>query len=216
VSYAQAWERARSIAQALINRGLSVERPVVILSENDPGARAAGLGCLVAGVPFVPTSPAYSLISDDFDKLRHVLSHRHPGSGVCRRCDASVTAKPSGQPCGERCRSRPDQRCGLEGRASTPFAELVATPPPQQVDAAMAATGPDTITKFLFTSGSTKLPKAVINTHRMWCANQQQMAQSMPVSPAAAGAGGLAAVEPHLWWQPQLWHGGLQRRHAVH
>ena len=45
----------------------------------------------------------------------------------------------------------------------------------------MQATGPDTIAKFLFTSGSTKLPKAVINTQRMWCANQQQMAQSMPV-----------------------------------
>jgi len=43
------------------------------------------------------------------------------------------------------------------------------------------ATGPDTIAKLLFTSGSTKLPKAVINTHRMWCANQQQMSQSMPV-----------------------------------
>jgi feruloyl-CoA synthase len=39
----------------------------------------------------------------------------------------------------------------------------------------MQATGPDTIVKFLFTSGSTKLPKAVINTQRMWCANQQQM-----------------------------------------
>jgi feruloyl-CoA synthase len=49
------------------------------------------------------------------------------------------------------------------------------------VDAAMQATGPDTIAKFLFTSGSTKLPKAVINTHRMWCANQQQMRQCMPV-----------------------------------
>jgi acyl-CoA synthetase (AMP-forming)/AMP-acid ligase II len=70
---------------------------------------------------------------------------------------------------------------GLDGRSSTPFVELLATPITAQVDAAMQATGPDTITKFLFTSGSTKLPKAVINTHRMWCANQQQMAQSMPV-----------------------------------
>ena len=63
----------------------------------------------------------------------------------------------------------------------TSFAELIATQPTPQVDAAMQATGPDTIAKFLFTSGSTKLPKAVINTHRMWCANQQQMRESMPV-----------------------------------
>ena len=60
-------------------------------------------------------------------------------------------------------------------------AQLLATQPTPAVDAAMQATGPDTITKFLFTSGSTKLPKAVINTHAMWCANQQQMRQSMPV-----------------------------------
>jgi feruloyl-CoA synthase len=53
----------------------------------------------------------------------------------------------------------------------------LATPATAAVDAAMQATGPDTIVKFLFTSGSTKLPKAVINTHRMWCANQQQMRQ---------------------------------------
>src|SRR6185436_11252398 len=69
----------------------------------------------------------------------------------------------------------------VEGRAATPFADLLATPATDAVEAAMHATGPDTITKFLFTSGSTKLPKAVINTHRMWCANQQQMRQSMPV-----------------------------------
>ncbi|WP_298005815.1 AMP-binding protein, partial [uncultured Anaerolinea sp.] len=62
-----------------------------------------------------------------------------------------------------------------------PWAELAATPASAAVDAAIAATGPDTIVKFLFTSGSTKAPKAVINTQRMWCANQQQMAQSMPV-----------------------------------
>ena len=178
VSYAQAWRRARRIAQALINRGLSAERPVVILSENDLEHALLALGCLVAGVPFVPTSPAYSLVSQDYDKLRHVLKTVTPGlvfaADAARYGKAVLGAVGSevevvfatGQ---------------LDGRASTPFADLVATPESAEVDAAMAATGPDTITKFLFTSGSTKLPKAVINTQRMWCANQQQMAQSMPV-----------------------------------
>ena len=69
----------------------------------------------------------------------------------------------------------------MPDRASTSFADLLATEPTPGVDTAMQATGPDTIAKFLFTSGSTKLPKAVINTQGMWCANQQQMAQSMPV-----------------------------------
>ena len=79
ISYAQAWTQARNIAQSLINRGLSAERPVVILSENDLEHALLALGCLVAGVPFVPTSPAYSLISQDYDKLRHVLKTVTPG-----------------------------------------------------------------------------------------------------------------------------------------
>jgi feruloyl-CoA synthase len=69
----------------------------------------------------------------------------------------------------------------VDGHKVTPFESLCATVASPAVDAAIAATGPDTIVKFLFTSGSTKLPKAVINTQRLWCANQQQMAQSMPV-----------------------------------
>nr|WP_319563732.1 feruloyl-CoA synthase [uncultured Rhodoferax sp.] len=178
VSYAQAWEAARSIAQALINRGLSVDKPVLILSENDLEHALLSLGCLVAGVPFVPTSPAYSLIGEDFGKLRHVLKSVTPGlvfasdaarfgKAILATVDADVAVVLT--------------HGSLSGRDSTPFAELLATPATAQVDAALLATGPDTITKFLFTSGSTKLPKAVINTHHMWCANQQQMAQSMPI-----------------------------------
>ena len=178
LSYGQAWSRARSIAQGIIERGLSAERPVVILSENDLEHAQIALGCLLAGVPFVPTSPAYSLISQDFDKLRHVLRTVTPGlvfaadaARYGRAIEAAVDAQTevvltSGT---------------LASRASTSFEALASTPATAQVDAAMAATGPDTITKFLFTSGSTKLPKAVINTQRMWCGNQQQMAQSMPV-----------------------------------
>ena len=178
VSYGQAWLRARSIAQGLLDRGLSAERPVVILSENSIEHALLSLGCLLAGVPFVPTSPAYSLISQDYDKLRHVLRTVTPGlvfasdgarygKAIATAVDADVeVVLVQGQ---------------VAGRAVTAFETLANTAATVAVDAAYAATGPDTITKFLFTSGSTKLPKAVINTHRMWCANQQQMAQSMPV-----------------------------------
>ena len=178
VSYAQAWASARGIAQGLINRGLSAERPVVILSENSLEHALLALGCMLAGVPFVPTSPPYSLVSQDFEKLRHVLATVLPGlvfAADAERYGKAILATVgsdvevmlnSGQ---------------LEGRASSTFAELLATVATPAVEAAMQATGPDTIVKFLFTSGSTKLPKAVINTQRMWCANQQQMAQSMPV-----------------------------------
>ena len=178
LSYLEAWNSARSIAQAIIDRGLSAERPVVILSENDLEHAQLALGCLLAGVPFVPTSPPYSLVSQDFDKLRHVLRTVTPGlvfaADATRYGRAIETAVDAGI-------EVVLTEGSLPNRASTPFAALLATAATAQVEAAMAATGPDTIAKFLFTSGSTKLPKAVINTQRMWCSNQQQMAQSMPV-----------------------------------
>jgi feruloyl-CoA synthase len=178
ITYAQALDAARRIGQALVDRRLSPERPVAILSENDLEHALLALGCLYAGVPFCPVSPAYSTVSQDYDKLRHVLDTLTPGlvfaSDGARYGKAIAAAVP------------PETEVVLAageapGRATTPFASLLGTQPTSAVDAAMRATGPDTITKFLFTSGSTKLPKAVINTHRMWCANQQQMRQSMPV-----------------------------------
>lgn len=177
VSYAEALQKARSIAQALLDRGLSPERPVAILSENGIEHALVALGCLHAGVPHCPVSPPYSLVSQDFEKLRHVLATLTPGlvfaADAARFAKAIAAAVP------------PDVEVvlgegTLQGRNTTSFEQLAATPVTPAVDAALEATGPDTITKFLFTSGSTKLPKAVINTHRMWCANQQQLRQSIP------------------------------------
>lgn len=177
VSYAQAWSTARNIAQALINRGLNAERPVVILSENSLEHASLALGCMVAGVPFVPTSPPYSLISQDYDKLKHVLRTVTPGMVFASdaRYDKAIAATVS------RDTEIVMNEGGIEGQQVTSFEALCQTPATAQVEAAIAATGPDTIVKFLFTSGSTKMPKAVINTQRLWCANQQQMMQSMPV-----------------------------------
>ena len=177
ITYAQAWQTARSIAQSVLDRGLSAERPVVILSENSLEHALLALGCLIAGVPYVPTSPPYSLVSVDYDKLKHVLRTVTPG--LVFASDARY-AKAIAATVGE---DMEVVMCegDVPGRTVTAFDSLCATTATTAVDAAMAATGPDTIAKFLFTSGSTKLPKAVINTNRLWCANQQQMAQSMPV-----------------------------------
>ncbi len=177
LTYEQAWQTARNIAQSLINRGLSAERPVVILSENSLEHALLALGCMVAGVPFVPTSPPYSLVSVDYDKLKHVLRTVTPGMVFAsdERYAKAIAATVS-----------QDMEVvmvegSVAGHKTTPFESLCETPATAQVDEAIAATGPDTIVKFLFTSGSTKLPKAVINTQRLWCSNQRQMAQSMPV-----------------------------------
>jgi len=202
ISFSQALASARRIAQSLINRGLNAERPVVILSENDLEHALLALGCMLAGVPYCPASPAYSTISQDYDKLRHILTTLTPG--LVFAADAKRYGKAIQTAVGADVEVVLHQG-SLDGRASTPFADLLNTPDTPAVDAAMAATGPDTIVKFLFTSGSTKLPKAVINTQRMWCANQQQMGQSMPV---------LAASPPVLVdWLP--WNHTFGGNHNV-
>ncbi|WP_332741339.1 feruloyl-CoA synthase [Hydrogenophaga sp.] len=178
ITFAQALDAARRIGQSLINRGLSAERPVLILSENDLEHALLALGCVYAGIAYCPTSPAYSLVSQDFDKLHHVVKTLTPGlvfaSDAQRYSRAMLATLDDGV-------ELVTTEGTVPGRTTTSFASLLATEPTPSVDAAMAATGPDTIVKFLFTSGSTKMPKAVINTQRMWCANQQQMTESMPV-----------------------------------
>jgi len=178
ISYGEALSAAMNIAQALIERGLDAERPVAILSENSLEHALLALGCLFAGVPHCPVSPAYSTVSKDYDKLRHVLQTLTPGLvfafDAARYGNAILAAVPEGT-------EVVLAEGTLEGRKITQWSHLLRTQATQAVDAAMHRIRPDTITKFLFTSGSTKLPKAVINTHGMWCANQQQMRQSMPL-----------------------------------
>ena len=181
ITYAQALQSARSIGQALIDRALGPERPVAILSENDLDHALLALGCIYAGVPYCSVSPAYSTVSTDYEKLRHVLRTITPGlvfASDASRYGKAIAAAVSADVA---ITVRSSDAADSLGRAAIPFESLLATTATPAVDAAMHATGPDTIVKFLFTSGSTKLPKAVINTQRMWCANQQQMRQSMPV-----------------------------------
>ena len=173
VSYGEALRSARGIAQALIDRDLSVDRPLAILSDNDIEHLLLGLGAMLAGVPYAPVSPAYSLLSQDHGKLRHILDTLTPGlvfaSGP-QYGKAIAAVVPVETPV--------VLTTGwLEGRESSSFADLVATAPTAAVDAAHARVTADTIAKFLFTSGSTKLPKAVVNTQRMLCSNQQMIRQ---------------------------------------
>ena len=177
VSYAEALHAARSIAQALLDRGLSTERPVAILSDNDIEHLLLALGAMLAGVPHAPVSPAYSLLSHDHGKLRHILGTLTPGlvfaSDGAAYAKAIAAVVPADTPVVL-------THGAIDGRATLRFDDLLATPATPQVDAAHAQVGPDTIAKFLFTSGSTKLPKGVINTQRMLCSNQQMIRQCFP------------------------------------
>lgn len=178
ISYVQMLEDVRAIAQSLLGYGLGAERPLAILSGNDIEHLQMALGAMYAGIPYCPVSPAYSLLSQDFAKLRHVCDLLQPGlifvsdAAVYQRAVDAVL--PADTPLVA-------VRGEMAGRPQVSFASLLEQPGGAEAQAAFMASGPDSIAKFLFTSGSTKLPKAVITTQRMLCANQQMLLQTFPV-----------------------------------
>ena len=173
VNYAEALDTARRLGTALLKRDLSAERPVAILSGNDIEHGLLALACLYSGIPFAPISPSYSRGGDDFGRLLHVARTLTPGlvfaSDATNFLSAIEQAFPDAEPVFSSINST--------GRRYTLFDDLCSTPPSPDIDDARGQVGPDTIAKFLFTSGSTGLPQAVINTHRMLCANMQMTSQ---------------------------------------
>lgn len=173
IGYAEMLSRAQAVGQALVDHGLSADRPLAILSDNDLEHLTLALAALWVGVPYVPISPAYSLISKDYSKLRHILANVTPGMVFASSADyaAAITATVAADVPVVLTEGT------IPGREALSFGTLLATTPGDGERAAHAAVGPDTIAKFLFTSGSTKQPKGVINTQRMLCANQQMLRQ---------------------------------------
>ncbi len=180
LSFAQALSAARHIGQALLDRGLNAERPVLILSDNDLEHAMLSLACLYVGVPYCAISPAYSTLGTTFDKFKHAMATLTPG--LVFASDGARFGKGMTAVVPADCEIALTSVAGFTrsvGTIST-FEQLLATEFTPAVDAEFACLKPESIVKFSFTSGSTKMPKAVVTTHRMWCANQQQMAQSMP------------------------------------
>jgi len=177
ISYAQSLKAVRSIGQALLQRKLSADRPVVILSDNGIDHALLALGAMHVGVPVSPISSAYSLISKDYEKLRYALGLIEPG--LIFAADGAPFA-PALRKVGI---GQAELLVGAnppEGIEATAFTELLDTPAGSAVDEALAKVGPDTIAKILFSSGSTDLPKGVVVTQRMMCSNQQALSQVWP------------------------------------
>ncbi len=176
VSYGEALQRVRCLAAGLSRLGLSAERPLMIISGNSIEHLLLGLAAMYIGVPYCPVSPAYSQASSDLGKLRRVVELLTPGlvaafgPGPFARAIAAVV---------------PDSvaimgdALEIAGRTMLTL-EQVESADPALAEPLHALTGPDTIAKFLLTSGSTGAPKAVITTQRMLASNQATTRHAFP------------------------------------
>ena len=173
----------RCLGQALLDRGLSAERPLAILSGNSVEHLLLALAAQHVGVLHAPISPVYSLVSRDFGSLKYVLSLLstgvvfvsdptlfEPALAAAVAPDVEIV-HPAAMPVPGSVASR--------WRTST-FESWLQVSPTSEVDRRHAGIQPDEAAKILFTSGSTGTPKGVINTHRMICSNQQMILQALP------------------------------------
>src|ERR1041385_1619599 len=162
LTYRETHGAVRRIAQALLERGLGPDRPVAILSDNGVDHALLALGAMHVGIPVAPISPAYSLMSRDFGKLKYIFELLQPG--LVFAADAA--------------KFQPALDAG--GAKPASVAEMLEVNPGSTQEREHAGVRPETTAKILFTSGSTGLPKGVVNTHGMLCANQRQPAQAWP------------------------------------
>ncbi len=177
LSYGEAKRTVDALTQALLDLKLKPGSPIAILSGNSIEHALLTQAAMQARFPAAPVSPAYSLMSQDHVKLKYLFGLIKPAlvmvqdgptfEKALRAIDLTgVTVIHVARPC--------------EGIKSIPFAELAATPVTPDVEASIAAITPETVGKLLFTSGSTGMPKAVINTQAMMCANAAMMMQVRP------------------------------------
>ncbi|MFK5980252.1 MAG: feruloyl-CoA synthase [Rhizobiaceae bacterium] len=173
ITYGEALDKVRHLAQGILDQNLSLERPLVILSGNDIEHALICLAAQFVGVPSAALSPAYSLISTDYEKLRDISGQITPG----------LIFVADGEPFEKAINAAFEDnvpvvsvRNAVEGRTNISFDDFLATEPTDAVDIAYDKVDGDTILKFLFTSGTTGSPKAVIQTHKMICSNQEMVA----------------------------------------
>ena len=177
VNYGTALQRVHRIAGGLLERGASVDRPVMVLCDNGVDHGLLMLAAMHVGVPCVSVSVAYSLVSTDFAKLRRIVQLVEPSVILVADSKRFASALAAIAPLHSAAVA-----VTAAGRTGNELAltDIETDANAADVERAYRAVGPDTVAKLLFTSGSTDEPKGVINTQRMLCSSQQARAQQWP------------------------------------
>ncbi len=177
ISYREAREAVLDLAEGLLGYNLGPERPIAILAANSIDYALILLAAVYVGIPFAPIAPAYVLQSNDNLKLSHSFQLLTPGMVVVE--DGEVYRDAIGKTLGS---SIPVVALRNASANMMSLASLRSKGGRRHdVETAAARVDRDTVAKYLFTSGSTGVPKAVINTHGMLCANAQMKRQVAPV-----------------------------------
>lgn len=167
ITYGEASRAASAVASALIARGLDQTTPLMILSSNSIAHAVMMLGAMKAAVPVAPVSVPYSVMSEDFAKLRHVVALAKPRMVFADKAAVFARAITSVMPDDVEVVTLDGV---VEGRKTVAYADLIQTPVSDDVARVMDTISHDTVAKYLFTSGSTGMPKGVLQTHRMMMA----------------------------------------------
>ena len=192
VTYHETLQRVRAVASWILAQGMNAQHPLAILSDNSIDHAIFMLGAMHAGVPAASISPAYSLVSKDFDKLKSMIALLEPGAIYISNATTFAPALNAIAPLHKAVVVAGDPD-GFESAIA--FSSLTNTAETEDVARAFANITPDTIAKFLFTSGSTGTPKAVVNTQRMLTSNQAAKAQVWPF----LDEGGLTILDWLPW-----------------
>jgi feruloyl-CoA synthase len=180
LSYGEAKRLVDGLTQGLLNLGLAPGRPVAILSGNSIEHALMTQAAMQARFPAAPVSPAYSLMSQDHAKLKYLFGLIKPAVVMVQDGPTFEKALKALDLTGVTIVHVARPSDGIE---SVSFADLAATPVTGDVEQSIAKITPETVGKLLFTSGSTGMPKAVINTQEMMCANAAMMMQVRPREP---------------------------------